>query len=253
MTFPHHPGKHRGKAVVTPFRFHRYVARRDGTPPAPAPPNLILLFGRSWKPFLEERYPRGPSPSSEIVPIAPRVGALVLGGIGAPLAAIAAEETMAIGVRRIVILGMAGSLQPGLDVGSVVLCRRALRDEGTSHHYVRAGAFAYPSHPLTARLRTALADAAVPFREGTTWTIDAPYRETVGELRRYRAAGYLTVEMEASAVFAVAARRRRAAAAIFVVSDHLRERGWEPRFQESIPVLRRTFDLVARTLRSRAR
>ena len=68
------------------------------------------------------------------------------------------------------------------------------------------------------------------FRRGATWTIDTPYRETIDEVRHYRAAGVLTVEMEAAAVFAVATVRGVSAASAFVVSDLLGETDWTPDF-----------------------
>ncbi len=65
---------------------------------------------------------------------------------------------------------------------------------------------------------------------GPTWTTDAPYRETVEEITRYRGEGILTVEMEAAALFTVARLSGLAAAAAFCVSDVLHGERWEPHF-----------------------
>jgi len=180
--------------------------------------------------------------------VRPSVGVHLVAGPGAPHVAIVAEELAALGVRRFVIVGIAGSLQPQLRVGSLVLCSKALRDEGTSHHYVKPQPFAYPSPTLTRRLTQAMARSVSTFDLGPTWTTDAPYRETVTEIRRYRDRGILTVEMEASALFSVARLRHCEAAALFVVSDNLDERGWEPRFYDCRPHLHRALDIAIKTL-----
>ena len=67
-------------------------------------------------------------------------------------------------------------------------------------------------------------------RSGMTWTIDAPYRETVAEVKHYQDAGVLTVEMEAAALFAVATIRGVPIASAFSISDLLTSVTWEPRF-----------------------
>ncbi len=157
---------------------------------------------------------------------------VAFGPVGAPNAAIRLEELRAHGIRQFVAVGTAGSLQPDLDVGEIVLCSRAIRDEGTSHHYARPALYADSSPGLTRRLRTTLESNGIPFRMGISWTTDAPYRETVPEIVRYRHQGVLTVEMEAAAIFAVAARLGVSAGALFVVSDRLDESRWQPRFHD---------------------
>ena len=249
MPFPQHPGKHRAKALFAASEFHRYEARTTGRSPPSVPASILLVFGqRRWRRYLDQKYRGALDRRTDVYRVAPSTGVTILDGPGAPFAAICIEELAALGARRFVIAGLAGSLQRDLRVGSLVLCRRALRDEGTSHHYVGPGRFASPSPRLTARLRRTFQRAGVPFAFGDTWTIDAPYRETRAEIRRYRADGILTVEMEASAAFAVARCRRCEASAAFVISDHLDESGWEPRFHDTRAALRRAFDLSVEAL-----
>jgi uridine phosphorylase len=142
-------------------------------------------------------------------------------GIGAPAAAMVLEDLIAVGVRRILSIGIAGCLQPDIDFGELVLCTAALRDGGVSHHYLPAARFAHPAPGLTDMLRVALRERGLSAREGPTWTIDAVYRETIDEARAYQAEAIATVEMEAAALFAVAACRGVEVASAFVVSDHL--------------------------------
>lgn len=248
MPFPQHRGKHLQRPLFTAEEIHRYQARRRGTPPPRPPKSLIFVFGRPWRRFLGRKYRGTLDRRTDIYRVRPEVGVTILDGSGAPFAAMAVEELAALGVRRFVIVGIAGSLQPDVRVGSMVLCDRALRDEGTSHHYLAPSRFALPSPSLTRVIRSRLGTESAGFRHGPTWTTDAPYRETVPEIRRYRKMGILTVEMEASAVFSVARCRKCEAAALFVISDHLDEQGWEPRFHDSRKALRKALALTVEAL-----
>lgn len=151
-------------------------------------------------------------------------------GVGSPAATNRLEDIAASGPRRFIAIGYAGTLQPDLRIGDVVLCERAIRDEGVSHHYVEPGRYSFPSAGLTASLVERLSAAGVAHRVGTTWTIDTPYRETLEELRHYRSEGVLTVEMEAAALAAVAQFRGLDFATAFAVSDSLTDSQWRPQF-----------------------
>jgi uridine phosphorylase len=151
-------------------------------------------------------------------------------GIGAPAAVIHLEEFVEWGVEKFISVGTAGGLQTGQRVGDLVLCTRAIRDEGCSHHYLRAAKYAYPSLGLTGCVRNALQSRRLKFTEGTSWTIDAPYRETGSEVRQYRKEGVLTVEMEAAALFAAGKCRGAQVASLFSVSDLLSKLPWKPGF-----------------------
>jgi len=151
----------------------------------------------------------------------------VVGGlaVGAPSAVMLMEDLGAQGVRDFVIIGAAGGLQPTPAAGDVVLCDRALRDEGTSHHYLPPGRWARPDQALTDELHGQISNT-LDLSRGSTWTTDAPYRETLEELRTYRAEGILTVEMEAAGLFAAAEVRGYSSAAAFVIADRLADTGW---------------------------
>jgi len=232
VPFPHQPRKHRWAPLYSASDFWRYVATRTGNPSPRAPPNVVLVFGERWTRYLNRTFRGTYDSETGVYRVDRSVGVVQVRGPGAPFASIVVEERAALGVKRFVIVGLAGSLSRDIQAGSMVVCTKALRDEGTSHHYQPAAPFSHPDRRLTTALKASLQSAGVPYFEGPSWTTDAPYRETIPEIRRYRRAGILTVEMEASAVFAVARALGRRAAALFVISDHLDEAGWEPRFHD---------------------
>lgn len=142
-------------------------------------------------------------------------------GIGAPLTAATTDELVSWGIRNFYILGNAGSLNRHISYNSIVICSKAVRDEGASHHYAKSSLFGYASKRLVANAKRALDAADIPYRVGPSWTIDAPYRETIKEANRYRNIGVLTIEMEASALFVVASVLGIKACAVFAISDIL--------------------------------
>ena len=92
-----------------------------------------------------------------------------------------------------------------------------MRDEGTSYHYVEPGIDVGPDPDLTAVLADALTRSGLAVQSGSTWTTDAPYRQSKEEIAELRRRVVLTVEMEASALFAVAHVRGVALASAVVV------------------------------------
>jgi len=147
---------------------------------------------------------------------------------GAPMAAATLEEAIACGGRSFFIVGTSGTLQD-LPIGSFVIPTEAVREEGTSYHYLPSEAPVRPSGRLVQAVEGACAAHGVTPVRGTTWTTDAPYRELVSKVERYRRAGVVTVEMEAAALLAVGALRQVEVALLLVVSDRL-EQSWKPAF-----------------------
>ena len=150
-------------------------------------------------------------------------------GVGAPLAAGFLEEAIARGCRSFVACGGAGALVPELTLGHVVVPTSAIRDEGTSYHYLPPGRSVAPSPAAVQAIRETLEDRGVPFVTGPTWTTDALYRETRDRMRRRTEEGCLTVEMEAAGLFAVAAFRGVTLGEILYAGDDLSGDAWDER------------------------
>ena len=155
------------------------------------------------------------------------IGFLKINGIGAPNAVTILEELISYGAKEFISFGIAG----GLVTPGVFLCDKAVRDEGTSHHYVKGEMYSHPDLGLTNRLAKSLEKNNLSYEVGSTWTTDAPYMETKREIAHYKLKGVKTVEMEASALFAVASLRKVKIASAFVVSDILGEK-WDPMFHK---------------------
>ena len=154
--------------------------------------------------------------------------------LGAPQAVMGLEKLIAMGAERILMLGWCGSLQPFLKIGDFVIPTHALSEEGTSQHYPTLFKdIPYRIRELNRMLETALKEKETSFTKGQIWTTDAIYRETPEKVTAYRQQNILAVEMEVSALLAVASFRSVRLAALLVVSDELFDLKWVPGFSNS--------------------
>jgi uridine phosphorylase len=129
--------------------------------------------------------------------------------VGAPFAVLVAEQLFASGCRLLISMTSAGQIAQLRPPPYFILIDRALRDEGTSYHYLPAAEFSHASEPLLARLDGAFSGLRVPVERGATWTTDAPFRETAATIAAMQGRGLLAVEMEAAALYAFATARRK--------------------------------------------
>jgi len=150
-------------------------------------------------------------------------------GVGAPMAAGMLEEAIAAGGRRFVACGGAGAVIPDLALGHVVVPTSAIRDEGTSYHYLAPAREIELEPGAVSALTEVLIGHDVPHQAGKTWTTDAPYRETVGRIARRREEGCLTVEMETAALAAVARFRGVSFAQYLYAGDDVSGEAWDHR------------------------
>ena len=124
--------------------------------------------------------------------------------VGAPFAVLVAEELAASGCKLVINLTSAGRIAAPRGVAAFVVIERALRDEGTSLHYLPASPWSCLRADMRQRLANLTAPGGPPILYGSTWTTDAPFRETEADVARHRDAGILGVEMEAAALYAYA-------------------------------------------------
>jgi uridine phosphorylase len=129
--------------------------------------------------------------------------------VGASFAVLIAEQLFASGCSLLISVTSSGQLAEIRPPPYFVLIEKALRDEGTSYHYLPACEFSAADPALLAALAGAFDRLPVPVERGATWTTDAPFRETPAAIAAMRARGLLAVEMEAAALYAFAQARRK--------------------------------------------
>jgi len=140
------------------------------------------------------------------------------------------EKLIALGAERIWVLGWCGSLQPDLRIGDLVIPTNAISEEGTSQHYPITEKTATSDKELGQVVVKALLRKGCPFKQGTIWTTDAPYRETQKKIEAFQRQGVLAVEMEMSALMTVAIYRGVKLTGLLVVSDELFDLKWHTGF-----------------------
>jgi uridine phosphorylase len=149
----------------------------------------------------------------------------VIGGtVGAPFAVLVAEELFAAGCHALVSIASAGLISERLSPPFFVVVDRALRDEGTSHHYLPPGRFALADEALVAAVVETLAGLKPTVIRGASWTTDAPFRETESLVAGRRGEGITCVEMEAAALLAFAAAQGRTVACLAHVTNAMATR-----------------------------
>lgn len=124
--------------------------------------------------------------------------------VGASFAVLVAEELFASGCQLLVSLTSAGQIVPFGPPPYFVIIDRALRDEGTSYHYMPPSEFAEADPGLVQRAGRVTTKTGPRVIVGSTWTTDAPFRETAEAIEAARIKGILGVEMEAAALYAFA-------------------------------------------------
>jgi len=171
--------------------------------------------------------------------------------VGAPYAVLVAEQLFASGCRLLISVTSAGQITPLAAPPYYVLIDRALRDEGTSYHYLPPADWSAAPPGLVEAVEGAFADAPQPVHVGPTWTTDAPFRETGPAIAAIRQRGVLAVEMEAAALYAFAEARRRPVVCFAHVTNQMGqvegdfEKGQANGARASLEVVRRTIARLA--------
>lgn len=141
--------------------------------------------------------------------------------VGAPFAVLVAEELFASGCHLLISITSAGQLVELRAPPYFVLIEKALRDEGTSYHYMPASVFSVADPALLSLLDGEFNDIGVAVERGATWTTDAPFRETDEAITAMTTMGLLAVEMEAAALYAFARARGKAVVCFAHVTNQM--------------------------------
>lgn len=141
--------------------------------------------------------------------------------VGAPFAVLVAEQLFVSGCRLLISVTSAGQIVARGAPPYFVLIDRALRDEGTSLHYLSPGVAAVADRALADAVFAGVGGMEQPVHRGTSWTTDAPYRETVAEIEAARRLGVDAVEMEAAALYAFAMARAQSVVCFAHVTNQM--------------------------------
>lgn len=202
------------------------------------PPKAVLCF---FQDVLQEQLEQGKlskvghlrSEIGENPIYTTRVGdqliAVLHAGDGASLAASFLDDLIAAGVKQVMVCGSCGALVEDIPAGHVLIPESAVRDEGTSYHYLPPSRECTPSPAAIKVIEETLKESGIPFLRLKTWTTDAFYRETVGKRERRIREGCRVVEMEAAALFAVAEFRKVELGMLLYTGDLVVPSGWQKR------------------------
>ncbi len=146
----------------------------------------------------------------------------IIGGVvGAPFAVLVAEELFASGCELLISVTSAGQIVPINNPPYFVLIDKALRDEGTSYHYLPPEDFSHIAPGLLSMLNDVFVHTPVPMYCGATWTTDGPFRETAAAIAYCRDLKIMAVEMEAAALYAFAKARQKPVACLAYVTNRM--------------------------------
>jgi uridine phosphorylase len=208
--------KHEQPSVFVPENLLREARRQKGTPDGPVPSVCVLdPDGDILRRLVADNEAR-PNPfwacyHTELYSFH-RDGieyGIIGCAVGASFAVLVAEELFASGCQLLISVTSSGQILPTRKPPFFVLIEKALRDEGTSYHYLPPSDYAHIDERLLSTLDGVFAVVTVPVYRGNTWTTDAPFRETPLAIAHARAEGILAVEMEAAALYAFAEARNK--------------------------------------------
>jgi uridine phosphorylase len=231
MSYPIFPEKIGWPSLLTAEQMIEFRRKHGGLGDLSAPSSVVLCLYKGVMNRFMWKYPsrRVKGFLGDVYLIKrthQKVGVLGNFGIGAPALTSIAEEMMAWGTKRVILMSLAGGLQAHIGSGTMVVCNRAIRDEGTSYHYLPPAKDVSASPALVHAISTMLHKHNLAHYVGATWSTDAPYRETYAEVQQFQKEGVDVVDMESAGVFAAAQVRGVEAASAFVIADNLSSRRW---------------------------
>ena len=155
--------------------------------------------------------------------------AFVKARLGASACVGSFEDVLAMGGKRIILLGNCGVLDKNIGDMGIIIPTAALRDEGTSYHYAPPADSIAVNRRYIPLFQQICRRCGYPYTMGVTWTTDAFYRETPARIAARKAMGAICVDMECSAVQAMCDWRGAEFFQFFYAGDNLDHTEWQPR------------------------
>jgi uridine phosphorylase len=145
--------------------------------------------------------------------------------VGASYAVLVAEQLFATGCGLLLSITSSGQITPLGPPPYFILIDKALRDEGTSYHYLPPSDWSEADQELIRVIAPSLSIAGEPVERGSSWTTDAPFRETAAAIEAAKAKGILAVEMEAAALYAFAKAKSKPVLCFAHVTNQMGQEG----------------------------
>ncbi len=155
--------------------------------------------------------------------------ALFMSRVGAPACIVQYEELFAMGLEKMVVFGTCGALDRSIDDLAIIIPNSAVRDEGTSYHYMKPSREVVVNPKYQEEFIKLLNEHDYSYIVGKAWTIDAPYRETRSKVAQRKNEGCICVDMECSAIAALAKFRNKEIFQFFYAADNLDSAKWDKR------------------------
>lgn len=139
------------------------------------------------------------------------------------------EDIFAMGTEKLVLFGTCGVMDAAIQDCSIIIPNRAVRDEGTSYHYAPASDEIEANPKYIDTFVHILEQYGCKYHIGKTWSNDGFYRETRSKVARRKEQGCICVDMECSAVAALAQFRKKEVFQFFYAADNLDSEQWDER------------------------
>ena len=201
-----------------------------------APEIVLLCYQKSTMEYLLKTHP-GFELCKEVTHLylseGKKIGILGDWGVGAPGLAIKMEELIALGVKRFIAIGIAGGLMNVHKIGDIVLCPKALAEDGVAHLYLNGERVVEADSEMIIDWQQFEKKKFLPaFAPAMAWSFSAIFRETIEDVCRVQEKGCSVVEMEAATLYAIAKEKKVQALTLFVISDSITEKEWIPRIRD---------------------
>lgn len=155
--------------------------------------------------------------------------ALYMSYVGAASCCVAYDTMLAKGLEKLVMFGTCGVLDENIEDLGIIIPTYAIRDEGTSYHYMASSDEIEVNKKYKEDFIAILNSHNIKYVEGKTWTTDAPFRETIDKIKMRKDMGAICVDMEASAINAVADFRDKEVFQFFYAADKIVSSSWDQR------------------------
>jgi uridine phosphorylase len=232
MSFPNYSEKQHLESLLTAEKIVAYRKHLGRMPKLDSLHGVLFCLERSMPKRMSRRIPvrKAGSINAEIHAVKRAqnpVAILTDFGGGSSIVVELAEELAVMGAKKMILMTWGGAIQPDLKPGDIVVCNRALRDDGVSQHYLPPAKYIDGDGLLCKQLVEAIQARGATCSTGATWTTAAPYRETREEIRQYQAEDVKVVEMETAGLFTVGKVRSIPTASVVVVMDSLATLEWK--------------------------